>query len=57
MPPQNRTGSDDRGHLAQAPTSQAFAAGGQTAALVIGELQPSADLAPAKPDSPLLDTR
>ena len=50
VPPQNRVGSDDRGNLAQDPASEAPAADSQSAALVIGQLQRSADqLLPQNP--------
>jgi DNA-binding PadR family transcriptional regulator len=48
--PQNRIRSDDRNNLAQDPASEALAAESQSAALVIGQLEPSADqLLPQNP--------
>lgn len=48
MPPQNRIGRDDRGHLTQPSPAQAVAAYGQSAAFIIGQPQAPATQLPAE---------
>ena len=48
MPPQNRIGRDDRGHLTQPSPAQAVVAYGQSAAFIIGQPQAPATQLPAE---------